>query len=90
MNSQLQKQLLNRINRLIGHALSNKKLIQENAYCIDIITQNLAVISALHKLNEKILEDHLLTCVSEAMKKRDPRKQKKVIKEIITIYKKMQ
>lgn len=78
---------MNRMSRLIGHAQSNKEMIENGAYCFDIINQNLAVISALHKANEELLHNHLQTCVKKAMRSDDRRAQDKVIEEIMTIYK---
>lgn len=81
------KQVLNRMNYLIGHLKANLKMIKEGRYCIDIIRQNQAVISALKKVNEIILENHLNTCVTSAIKGKSQEKRRKVLKEIIEIFK---
>ncbi len=81
------KGILNRMSRLIGHAESNKGLIENDTYCFDVINQNLAVIFALHKVNEELLSNHLRTCVKKTMRSNDQEKQEKVIEEILTIYK---
>ncbi len=75
------------MSRLIGHAQSNKQKIEEGVYCFDVINQNLAVISALHKVNEELLENHLQTCVKTAMRSNNKKEHDKVIEEIMTIYK---
>ena len=54
---------------------------------IDIIKQNEAVIAAIKKLNQMILENHLKTCVTQAIKGRDKKEQKKKIKELLEIFK---
>lgn len=82
------KKLVNRMSRLIGHAQSNKRKIEEDAYCFDIIDQNLAVIAALHKVNEDLLNNHLHTCVLSAMRSGGKKEQEKVIQEILQIYNK--
>ncbi len=76
------------MSRLIGHAQSNKKLIEDDAYCFDVINQNLAVISALHKVNQELLHNHLHACVKSAMQSDNKKKQEEVIDEIMQIYKK--
>lgn len=81
------KEYLNRINYLKGHLEGVRKMIKEDKYCVDVIHQNLAVISALHKLNEKILADHLETCVSRAVKSDKSSEIKRVFKELVDIYK---
>lgn len=88
MTNETHAKTLARMNRLIGHAQSNKKMLLENKYCIDIITQNLAVIAALHKVNEKLLENHLHTCVRKAMQSNDPKKQAGAIEEVLAVYQK--
>lgn len=88
MKKAIQKSITNRMSRLIGHAESNKKMVESNAYCFDIINQNLAVISALHKANEALLDNHLRTCVKSAMRSNNIKKQNQVIKEILEVYKK--
>lgn len=87
MKIKAKKECLNRINYLNGHLEGVKKMIGEDKYCIDIIHQNLGVIAALHKLNEKILAGHLETCVSRAVKSNKPLERKRVFKELIDIYK---
>jgi len=63
-------------------------MIENDKYCIDIILQNEAVISALKKVNEMILENHLNTCVTEAIKNKDEKERKKKIKELLDLFKK--
>jgi len=75
------------MNYLIGHLEGVKKMIKKDKYCIDIILQNEAVISAIKKINEIILENHLNTCVKEAIKNKDEKERKKKIKEILNLFK---
>jgi DNA-binding FrmR family transcriptional regulator len=63
-------------------------MIESDKYCIDIILQNEAVISALKKVNEMILENHLNTCVTEAIKNKNEKERKKKIKELLDLFKK--
>lgn len=76
------------MRRLIGHVQSNLRLLEKGKYCIDIIEQNLAVISALHNVNEIMLNNHLRTCVKDAMQNKNRQRQSKVINEIIRVYNK--
>lgn len=88
MKGEVKKKLFNRMKRLIGHAESNVKMIEDDKYCIDIINQNLAVISALHKTNEVILDQHMHTCVKSAMRSNKKSEQDRVIDEIMSVYNK--
>lgn len=66
---QEQKQLQNRINRIIGQLNGIKNMIDDNRYCGDILIQIGAVESALQSLGYVILEEHMQTCVVEEIGK---------------------
>ncbi|WP_462417860.1 metal-sensitive transcriptional regulator [Kytococcus sp. Marseille-QA3725] len=57
---------LNRMRRIEGQARGIARMIEEDAYCIDILTQVSAVNRALEKVAIGLLEDHLHTCVVDA------------------------
>lgn len=86
MKKILKKQALNRMNYLNGHLQANKKMIEEDRYCIDIIRQNNAVIAALKKVNDIILSSHLDTCATTAIKDGNIKRREKVLKELLEIY----
>lgn len=75
------------MNYLIGHLKANLKMIEEDRYCIDVIRQNQAVISALKKTNELILKNHLDTCVTTAIRNKSEKTRKKVLDEIVQVFK---
>jgi len=62
-------------------------MLRDDEYCIDIIKQNEAVIAAIKKINQMILENHLNTCVTEAIKGKSEKERKKKIKELLEIFK---
>ena len=76
-----------RMNYLLGHLKANVKMVEDGKYCIDIICQNQAVISALQKVNELILRNHLNTCVTDAIRGKDERERERVLEEIMGIFK---
>ena len=83
----LDKKVLNRMNYLLGHLRANLKMIKEDRYCIDVIRQNQAVISALKKVNGLILKNHLDTCVTRAVKGKSEKEKRRVFQEILEIFK---
>ena len=87
MKKDMKKQILNRMSYLSGHLKGIKKMIQDDKYCIDVIKQNEAVMAAIKKVNRMILENHLNTCVTEAIKGKSEKERKKKIKELLAIYK---
>lgn len=62
------KDLLNRLSRIEGQIRGLKKMVEEDAYCTDIITQTAAASSALNSFTKELLSRHIKTCVTEDIK----------------------
>jgi len=88
MKEVLKKENLKRLSYLIGHLNGVKKMVEEDRYCVDIIQQNLGVISALHKINDRILKNHFYGCVSGAIKFGSRKDRERVLRELMDIFKK--
>lgn len=58
------KKLVNRLSRIEGQVRGLKRMVQEDAYCIDILTQSAAVNAALNSFNKQLLAEHIKTCVT--------------------------
>ena len=78
--------IINRLKSIEGHVRGVQRMVDEDAYCIDILNQNLAVQRALEKVNGLILERHLQTCVTTAIKGDDPAERERVIAEIMSVF----
>ena len=63
------EKLIHRLNRIEGQIKGVKKMVENNAYCVDILTQSSAVNSAIKAFNKELLLSHLNTCVIEDIKK---------------------
>lgn len=61
------KSLMNRLNRVEGQIRGIKGMIENEAYCIDIITQVAAASAALNAFNKELLATHIQTCVKTDM-----------------------
>ena len=59
------KDLISRLNRIAGQVQGIKRMVERNAYCIDIITQVAAVTAALNSFNKVLLGNHIRTCVTQ-------------------------
>ena len=79
------KQIQNRLKRLEGQVRGLQKMVDEDKYCVDIITQSSAVRSALSSVEDILLENHLSEHVIHQMK---GNQEKKATAEIIEIFKK--
>lgn len=84
MKAQTKNKAIRRLKIMAGQLKGLEKMVAEEKYCVDIITQTLALKNALSSLEDLILENHLSTHVVEQMK---GRQEAKAIREILTIYK---
>lgn len=81
---------LPRLNRIGGQVEGIKKMIEDNRYCPDIMTQIKAIRSALKSVEANILERHLAGCVTEAIESGTQKQQAKKIEEIKELFKKFE
>jgi len=84
-SEQSQHQLQNRLNRIIGQLSGIKKMLDDNRYCGDILTQIAAVESALQSFGYVILQDHMETCVVEEIQNGNVQ----VVDEAVDLIKKL-
>lgn len=73
-----QDDLLKRLRRIEGQVQGISRMIADDRYCIDVLTQVSAATSALQSVSLKLLEAHLAGCVVEAAKKGGPEADAKV------------
>lgn len=59
------KDLIHRLNRIEGQVRGIRRMVEEQAYCTDILIQVSAVNSALNSFNKILLANHIRTCVAE-------------------------
>lgn len=62
------KDLINRLSRIEGQVRGVKKMVEEDRYCVDILTQVSAVQSALNAFNRVLLNNHIKSCVVNDIK----------------------
>jgi DNA-binding FrmR family transcriptional regulator len=71
------KELLqNRLRRIEGQVRGVQRMVDEEAYCIDILTQIASVVSALEKVGTIVLKDHVEHCVRESIEKGEGAEEK--------------
>ena len=83
MKKNIQRRALHRLKIIEGQVRGLQKMVAAEQYCIDIITQSLAVKEALSGVEDLILENHLSTHVVEQIKSG---KQSRATKEILAVY----
>ena len=84
MKADLKKKAIRRLNLIRGQINGLSKMVDNERYCVDIITQSSAIKEALSGVEDLILENHLLTHVMHQMK---TGKGKKATEEIWKVYK---
>ncbi len=86
MDAQMKEAVRRRIKSISGHVAGIERMIEQDAYCIDVIKQVQAVQAALNKVNDLILENHLQTCVIDAVRGDDKTRREKVLDEIVDVF----
>jgi DNA-binding FrmR family transcriptional regulator len=76
---------LKRLKRIEGQARGLSRMVEEDRYCIDIVTQISAVRAALRRVEEEILRDHVAHCVEHAIASGDQADQRRKVSELIDV-----
>ena len=85
MQTETKAAVLKRLNRIEGQVRGLSRMVDEDRYCIDIVTQVTAVRAALRRAEEEILRDHVSHCVEHAITSGNKNEQRKKISEIIDV-----
>lgn len=81
------KDLINRLNRIEGQIKGVKKMVEEDRYCVDIITQVAAVNAALNSFNKVLLANHIRTCVTDDIKEGNDEKLEELVSTLQKLMK---
>lgn len=80
------EEALRRLKTTEGHLRGIQRMLEEDAYCIDVIRQIQAVQAALNKISAQILEEHLNSCVITAVRGEDLQERERVLREIRDVF----
>jgi CsoR family transcriptional regulator, copper-sensing transcriptional repressor len=75
--------LVKRLHRIEGQVRGIERMVEDDRYCIDILTQVAAVNTALESLALKVLDDHVNHCVADAFSSGDPKEAAAKSKELM-------
>jgi len=75
-----------RLKTVEGHIRGIQRMLDEDAYCIDVIRQIQAVQAALNKISAQILDEHLNSCLITAVRGDDPDERERVLREISDVF----
>ena len=80
--------VINRLRRIEGQVKGITKMVEEDRYCIDILNQTAAITSALKNVENIVMENHLNTCVAEAMRSNDEEVKREKSAEVMDVISK--
>ena len=87
-DGRMEMKCINRLKRIEGQIRGIADMVKHRRYCIDVIMQIAAAESALHKLSEIIMRNHLETCVLSSFSSRDEADKKAKVDELMQVYSK--
>lgn len=78
--------VLKRLNRVAGQVGGVAAMVENDRYCIDVVTQISAVRAALRRIEEEVLEDHVGHCVEAAIRSGNRDDQRKKVAELMEVF----
>jgi DNA-binding FrmR family transcriptional regulator len=85
MRNDIKASCFKRLNRIEGQVRGLSRMVEEDRYCIDVVTQISAVRAALRRVEEEILRDHVAHCVEHAIASGDKADQRRKIEELMSV-----
>jgi DNA-binding FrmR family transcriptional regulator len=85
MRKDIKASIQKRLGRIEGQVRGLAKMVEEERYCIDIVTQISAVRAALRRVEEEILRDHVAHCVEHAISSGNKADQREKITELMAV-----
>ena len=86
MIGEIKQRALHRAKILEGQMRGVQKMIENEDYCMDILTQSLAIQKSIGSLNKLILENHIRTHIKEGLDSASETEQEKAIEELLSLY----
>jgi DNA-binding FrmR family transcriptional regulator len=85
MRSDVKTTAKKRLSRIEGQVRGLGRMVGDDRYCIDIVTQISAVRAALRRLEEEVLRDHVAHCVNQAIASGDQTEQRRKVSELMDV-----
>jgi DNA-binding FrmR family transcriptional regulator len=90
MRTDIKTSCLKRLKRIEGQVRGLARMVEEDRYCIDVVTQILAVRAALRRVEEEVLRDHVAHCVEHAIASGDKADQRQKIAELMAVLERVE
>lgn len=86
MSDERDQDIQRRLKSVEGHIRGIQRMVDENAYCVDVVNQILAVQRALKKVSGLVLDRHLHSCVTHAIRGDSDAAKERVLKELMDVF----
>ena len=86
MGTDRKHDIVRRLRSVEGHVRGVERMVEEDAYCVDVVNQILAVQKALKKVSALVLDQHLHSCVTHAIQGSDPAAKERVLGELLEVF----
>ena len=86
MREDIKKRASHRTKIIEGQIKGLQKMIDNEQYCMDILTQSLAIQKSLASLNKLIVENHITTHITDMLSSSDEKEQTKALEELLNLY----
>ena len=80
------KDITRRLKSVEGHVRGIERMVDEGAYCVDVVNQIVAVQRALKKVSTLVLDRHLHSCVTRAIQGDDSESRERVLDELLEVF----
>jgi DNA-binding FrmR family transcriptional regulator len=87
MQKKTKELVIARLKKIEGQVRGIQKMVSEDRYCIDILTQTASIVSALRRVEDEVMDNHLRTCVADAMQEGAMDERDEKIAEVMTVLK---
>lgn len=86
MTDERTRDIVQRLKSVEGHIRGIERMVEDDAYCVDVVNQILAVQRALKKVSGLVLDRHLHSCVTHAIQGDDAQAKERVLSELLDVF----
>ena len=86
MEPAVTEDVLRRLKSVEGHVRGVQRMVEEGAYCVDVVHQVTAIQRALKQVSARVLDQHLHSCVTTAIQGSDPGERERVLTELLQVF----
>jgi len=77
---------MRRLRSIEGHVRGVQRMVEDGAYCVDVVHQVVAIQRALKKVSGMVLDQHLRSCVTEAVRGPSAGDRERVLRELLEVF----